>query len=425
MVEPCVTRVSGPNWPKNRKALTVKLTAAVLNSLPEGDHTDHIIPGLTLRVGKKRRTWVLRYLANGTRHKPTIGYYVPNAPEGSESLGLADARNMARDMLARVEAGVAAQPEEAKVVHPKDAMTLADVIDGYEKFRTAKAKGNDPKWKRGMKTLPEAMRTIRHNLADYLKLPAKSFTKANLRTARDTVAARAPHMSDRFMSYLGPVMKWAAQEDHIETNFCPDVAKVGPGVVKRDRVLSDDELRRIWIACGQFNSPGAQTYGRLVRFLMVTAQRREEGSTLLSGEILDGRWKIAEDKNKSGRDHFLKLPKLALDQLDLGGPNDLCFEGTKKGRPLSGYSKLKSQLDKLSGVKKWRHHDLRRTASTHLQDTGTPPHVVDAILNHAIQGVGAHYMHGPMNDLKAAALAEWAAHLEKIFKAKTVVKMHA
>lgn len=401
----------------------MKLSAAALNSAPEGDHTDHVIPGLTFRVGKKRRTWVFRYLANGQRHKPIIGYYIPNAPAGSDSMGLAEARETCRDMLTRIEAGVSAIAPEVTVEHPKDAMTLGDVIDAYEKYREAKAKGGDPKWRRGMKTLPEAMRTIRHNLSDYLKTPAKSFTKANLRTARDKVAERAPHMSDRFMSYLGPVMKWAAQEEKIDHNFCPDVAKVGPGVVKRDRVLTDDELRRIWIACGQFNTPGAQTYGRLVRFLMVTAQRREEGSTLKQSAILDGRWKIKADDNKSGRDHFLKLPKLALDQLDKGAADDLCFEGTKAGRPLSGYSKLKAQLDKLSGVKNWRHHDLRRTASTHLQDTGTPPHVVDAILNHAIQGVGAHYMHGPMNELKAEALATWAGHLEKIFKAKTVVKM--
>lgn len=403
----------------------MKLSAAALNSAPMGDHTDHVIPGLTFRVGKKRRTWVLRYLAGGTRHKPTLGHYIPNAPEGSDSLGLAAARDKAREILARVEAGVAAMPAEAKVIHPKNAATLGDVIDGYEKFRIAKAAGGDPRWLRGMKTLPEAMRSCRQNLADYLKMPAKSFTKDHLRTARDTVAARAPHMSDRFMSYLGPVMKWAAQEDKVDHNFVPDVVKVGPGVVKRKHTLSDAELKAIWIACGQFNTPGGQTYGRLVRFLMLTAQRREEGSTLKSGSVIGGRWILKAEDNKSNREHYLKLPKLALNQLEIGAPGDLCFEGTKKGRPLSGYSKLKAQLDKMSGVTGWRHHDLRRTASTHLQDTGTPLHVVDAVLNHAIQGVAAHYMHGPMNDLKAEALATWAAHLEKIFKAKTVVKLHA
>ncbi len=398
----------------------MKLTAAALNSLPEGDHTDHVIPGLTLRVGKKRRTWILRYLAGGTRHKPTIGYYIPNAPEGSDSLGLADARTKAREILGRVEAGVPVAVAEEKVEHPKDAMTLEKLIDAYETMR--RKKGD-----KGMKSLDEALRTIRRCLADYLKLPAKDFSKADLRKARDKAAkgvrkSGTGQMSDRFMSYLGPMMKWAAQEDKIEHNFLPDVAKVGPGVVKRKRTLSDAELKAIWIACGQFNSPETQTYGRLVRFLLVTAQRKEEGATVKHGDFIGGRWRLKAEDNKSGREHLLKLPKLAFDQLGEGAADEFCFPGKLEGKTLGGYSRFKTQLDKLSGVKGWRHHDLRRTAATHLQDTGTPPHVVDAVLNHAIAGVGAHYMHGPMLELKAEALDKWATHLEKILSAKSAAK---
>ncbi|MDX0506238.1 tyrosine-type recombinase/integrase [Sinorhizobium medicae] len=412
MLQGCQAQI-GPNF---REETPVKLTAAALNSAPEGDHTDHIIPGLTFRVGKKRRTWVLRYLAGGTRHKPTIGYYVPNAPEGTESLGLAEARNKAREILSRVEAGVPVTVTEEKVAHPKDAMTLRTLIDEYEKMR--RAQGG-----RGMKSLDEALRTVRRCLADFLDLPARNFSKADLKKARDKAAkgvrkSGTGQMADRFMSYLSPIMNWAAKEDHIEINLVTVTHRVGPGLVKRKRVLTDDEIRAIWRACGQFNSPEQQTYGRLVRFLLVTAQRKEEGATVKHGDFIGGYWKQDEDANKSGREHLLKLPKLALDQLGEGAADELCFPGKMQGKGLGGYSRFKIQLDKISGVKGWRHHDLRRTASTRMQESGVPPHIVDAVLNHAIAGVGAHYMHAAMNTQKAEAIEGWATELKKIIIGK-------
>ncbi|RVJ00930.1 DUF4102 domain-containing protein [Sinorhizobium medicae] len=385
----------------------MKLSAAALPSMPEGDHQDHVIPGLIFRVGKKRRTWTLRYRIGDKYSRDTLGYFIPNAPAESESMGLAEARAKAREVLGRVEAGVPTVDE--KTPHPKEGggKTVGDVIDLYEEARKKRSG-------KGMKTLPEALRTIRRVLKDYLNLPAKQFSKADLRKARDKVAKDAPQMSDRFMSYFGTCWKWAAQEDHIDYNFVPDTLKVGPGLVKRERVLSPDELKAIWNACdGPFESSNGTAYGRMVRFLMVMAQRKMEAGKLRHGDLLGGRWKQSEKQNKSGREHWLALPPLAIDLVGGGKANELVFGG-EKGGVIGNFSQLKAELDKLSGVKGWRHHDLRRTASTHLQEQGVPPHVIDAVLNHAIQGVGGHYMHGALNNAKSEALAAWAAELQVI-----------
>lgn len=395
-----------------------KINAASLGTLPpqKAPYRDEVVTGLCFQVGVHRRRWFYQFREGGKLKEATIGFYIHNAPAGSGSVGLAEARDKAREMKGRasVAAPVVVAPEKA--VHPKSGKTIADIITGYVAYREAKAKGNDPKWKRGMKTLPEAEATVRRVLKDYLDLPVKAFTKADLRRVRDDLAATAPSMSDRFLAYLNPFMKWAATEDIIDHNFVGDVLKVGPGVVKRDRVLSDAELKAIWRACGQFNSPEALNYGRLVRFLMVTAQRREEGATVKHGDFIGGHWKQEEDSNKSGREHLLKLPQLAVEVLGSGKAHELCFPGKREGRPLSGFSKLKKQLDKLSGVTGWRHHDLRRTASTRLQEAGTPPHIIDAVLNHAIVGVGAHYMHATLNTQKGEAIEAWAAMLKKILR---------
>lgn len=400
----------------------MKITAAALNndSLPEGRHQDHIVSGLLLIVGKKRRTWYVRYRGAGKKQETDlIGYFIPNAPAGSDSMGLLDARTKAREILGRVEAGV--PTTEEKPAHPKQGgMTVLQLLDEYERGRRAKGvaaqTGGNKKKMQGMKTLPEAIRTVRRNLKDYLNLPARDFSKADLKKVRDEIAARAPQMSDRFMSYMGTIMKWAAQEDHIPVNFVPDTLKVGPGLVKRERVLTPDEMCAIWNACPRMESAEGKAYGRLVRFLLISAQRISEGAALKHGDIIGGRWKQGEEDNKSGREHLLKLPQVALDQLGSGEADAFCFPG-KKGK-LGGFSKFKTELDELSGVQGWRNHDLRRTASTNMQELSIEPHIIDMVLNHAIKGVGGHYMHAKMTEAKGEALEKWAEALSKIIKDK-------
>ena len=43
----------------------LKLTAVALPSLAPGEYTDHILPGLNLTVGVRRKTWTLRHRIGG------------------------------------------------------------------------------------------------------------------------------------------------------------------------------------------------------------------------------------------------------------------------------------------------------------------------------------------------------------------------
>ncbi len=46
---------------------------------------------------------------------------------------------------------------------------------------------------------------------------------------------------NRLLQRLGPVLKWAAQEDLIPVNFVPDIRKAPE--IKRTRKLTDAEIR--------------------------------------------------------------------------------------------------------------------------------------------------------------------------------------
>jgi integrase len=295
-------------------------------------------------------------------------------------------------------------PVDTPAPHPRasSVLTLGSLLDRYEALRRREGKK--------IKTLDEAMRLIRRCLAPYLSLPATQFSKADLRAARDAmVEADAVFAGNRMLAYLGPAMRWAAQEDLIPTNFVPDIRKAPER--KRTRKLTDAEMTAIWRACDDLDRSGsAKSFGRMVRFLLLTAQRRDEAASLRHGDIIDGRWK--QEQNKTSRPHSLRLPQPALALVGQGNARNYVFAGGV-GK-ISGFSKLKIALDKASGISDWRLHDLRRTAASKMQGLGIPNHIVQAVLNHAVPGVGGVYLQDELEKQKAEALSMWAVALARI-----------
>jgi integrase len=368
-----------------------KLSAIAILSLRGGRHHDHVIPGLEITVGKNRRTWTYRYRIGGRNPRQKLGYF--------PSMGLQAARDAARKLIDRLESGAAPQPAP---VHPRSALTLRGLIDRYEALRQVEGHRT--------KTLAASMAMLRQQLRPYLSIPATQFSKIELRAARDVlVEAGSLTAANRLLGYLGPVLRWGAQEDLIATNFVPDIRKSPER--KRSRVLTDQELAAIWRACDRLGGgASAKAFGRLVRFLAVTAQRKSEGASLRHGDILGGRWKQAT--NKAERPHSLALPPLALQLIGTGEASSLVFAGVN-GK-LGGFSKFKKALDKSAGVMGWRLHDLRRTAATHMQELGVRNEIIQAVLNHAVPGVGGVYLRAELEKEKAEALRTWATEIERI-----------
>ncbi|UFX00317.1 integrase family protein [Sinorhizobium medicae WSM1115] len=393
-----------------------KINAASLTTLParKQPYRDEIVSGLCLQVGAQRRRWFYQYRQAGKLRETTLGF-VP-------ALGLADARAEARAVKERIEIGAPVTVPPAE--HPKDKeiITVGGLIDLYEKARTAPAKqkkGQQNKKQRGLKSLPKSLKAVRSGLADYINVPAKDFTKYDMRAALAKIAGRGAYqMADRFYGYCNPVFDWAAKNDHIEHNPCAAVEKIGPGKMIRDRVLDDNELRAIWAASFKMRTEGGKNYGALVRFLMIVPLRLNEARLAVHGEFLGGRIRLHEDRNKAAREFRLSLPNMALDIIGQGTATDRVFPKTQS------LWRLKNELDDLCGITGWRTHDLRRTIATRLQDMGTPPHVIGALLNHSAgTGAAGHYLHGEGATQKAEALALWAAELEKILSAKSAAKM--
>jgi integrase len=81
------------------------------------------------------------------------------------------------------------------------------------------------------------------------------------------------------------LFNWAVERGVIERSPCDGIKAANlHGVPEaRDRVLSDDELRRVWEAAGRAGYP----HGPLVRLLILTGQRRDEIANLSWSEVED------------------------------------------------------------------------------------------------------------------------------------------
>jgi len=405
-----------------------RLTDTICASGAPGTYYDHVVLGLQLRVGKKARSFELRIERAGNRKFFKVGKYGTTPP----ALTLADARAMAKEMIGRADTGGVEQAAPEPEPEAPTQKTVKDLLDEYETHR--KRKGQK------VKTLPGMMHTLRLYLDDFLTKPWSALTKAEIRAVRDQIAdgkhknsrrygpekktRPAPIASNRFLGYLGPVMTWATSEEWDGMGAHPVARMQRQGTEKaRDRVLSEDEIRAVWAASfiADDTNRAAKSYGRLVRFLLVTLQRKTESSVIRHGHVLDGNWYVGGRTgadNKSSRIHRLKLPSLALEAMGEGAARDLVFPGKFDDKTVSGFSKLHKELVKRAGTEWWTLHDLRRTGSTNMQPLGVSHDDIDAVQNHALAGTRRNYLHDENYDIKAGALEKWNRRLGEIVAVK-------
>ena len=185
----------------------------------------------------------------------------------------------------------------------------------------------------------------------------------------------------------------------------------------RDRVLTDDELAAVWQAATEQGGH----FASVVKLLILTGQRRNEVAGMEWKE-LDLRakiWKLPRGrvKNDSGHEVPLSAPALAvIDSVPRVSGRQLLFT-TTGSTPISGFSKVKQQIDEASGVEDWTLHDLRRTAASGMARLGVSLPVIEKILNHSsgsFRGVVGVYQRHSFADEKRAALDLWGAHVARL-----------
>ncbi len=363
------------------------------------EHWDALVRGFGLRVsGHGRKSWVLLTRLRGRLLRYTIGSY----PE----IALTDARALARSALLLIAEGKDPR-DERKRADEQRPETFAAVAAAF----LADDRRPGPGWAR------ERARVVKRELVPaWGPRPIASITRRDvIDLVRGIVERGAPVQANRTLAVIGRLFSWAVNQDLAPGSPCVALEKPGGQERKRERVLSESEVRALWRA---WEARGG-IFGVYGRVLLLTAQRRGEVAAMRWADLdLDGAlWTIP--RAKGGHAHEVPLAPVVVALLRAIPQQHGCeyVFSTRRARPVSGFGKVKAATAEAANVSGWRLHDLRRTAATEMAKGGTPKETIRRVLGHAESDVTETYVRHSWLPEKRAALEKWADDVEALLRA--------
>jgi integrase len=379
-----------------KKPLTDRAVAA-LKPAPIGKRRlvwDAVVPGLAVRVTDKGvRTFVLVTRYPGSPHPAprSLGTY--------GAITLEEARGKARAWLKLIGAG-----RDPSASAADD--TLRAICEEYleregKKLRSAQ-------WRRDVLARLVWPELGHQNIS--------AIRRSDIVRLLDKIEdENGPVMADRTLATIRKIMNWhAARSDDFRSPIVRGMARTKPKERARERVLTDDELREIWGATDD------DLFGPFVRFLLLTATRRNEAAHARHSEITGTDWTIPATRYKTGTDHVVPLSKAAQAIVANRQGHAIVFS-TGDDKPISNFSSFKEALDEASGVRGWTLHDLRRTARSLMSRAGVPSDHAERCLGHVIGGVRGTYDRHAYHEEKARAFEMLAQQIDLILNPKSNV----
>ncbi len=374
---------------------------------------DDVVRGLVLRVSKKGHcAWVVMRRVRGERRPTRIT--IGNAAR----MRLERAREEARRVLEDMDAGV--NPMQKRRAERRERALKAQDVGGLKAQARLYLAQVSPE-------LRSAARLQR--VFDDIIVPAwgnlspRDVRRRNVMDLLDKIEKeRGPASRRGVLSIMRRFFNWYALRDD---GFTSPIIK-GMETYRnkaRARILNDDELRALWVACDEAKP---RVFGKIVRVLLLTGQRRLEIGEALWGEIKDGVLVVPPERYKTGVEQRVPLSEAVQAILaDVPKHSDFIFS-VLGDLPFRGYARSKSDLDErmLAHLRKakgdeaelpnWTLHDLRRTARSLMARAGVRPDHAERVLGHLIRGVERVYDRHTYEKEKAEALTALAELIARI-----------
>lgn len=391
---------------------------------------DDEVSGFGLKVTPNgRRTYILQYRMGG-RGSPTRRYTIGRHGTWTPDEARAEARKL-RQLVDRGN-----DPQEADRERQRQEVDLA--FGPYmERFLEQYGK---PNWGDG--TYASAESNLRRFVAPVLgRKSLPSITRRDIQEVFDKLPVGKPALPRNVFAHSRKLFGWAVERGDL-TRSPFEGMKSPPAVASRERVLTDGELRLVFLGADTLDSP----FRALVRLLARLGQRRDEVAAMPWSELdrAQALWTIPGSRTKNGETQLVPLSTTDIADLDAIAagerwPRKGFVLSTNGKTAISGFSKIKARLDaamldiakeeaKKAGedidevsLDPWRFHDLRRTLATGMQRLGVRFEVTEAILNHVSgskAGVAGVYQRHHWSDEKRSALAAWSAHIEVVLTGK-------
>ncbi len=370
---------------------TILLTDLSIRTLKRSgaqiDYWDEKTPAFGVRVGKERKTFIAKL--NNRRIK--IGNY--------PDLSLAEARRKALALKSDKTSG-AARP-----------IKFSEALEKFYEIHVSRLK-------------PRTQLRLKYGLNKHLKpkLGKKilsAIVPGDISEITDGLI-ETPSEALHTFSYARIFFRWCVPRyiPHSPTEGLKPPSRYIP----RKRVLTDSEIRTVWQSAERIGYP----FGDMLLLLLLTGQRWSEIASL--------RWPFINQKNrtitlpdtKNGIEHtfpFGPLSAAILTNVPRLNSTDLLFPGRDDQSPWNGSGKAKWLLKNTCKIDDWMILDLRRTFATKLAELGTPPHIIERLLNHklgslqtagVITAVAAVYNRHLYIDEMREAVIGWEKRLREI-----------
>jgi integrase len=372
--------------------LTVKSVEGAQGSAIRREIPDSLMQGLYLIVqpGSGHKSWAVRCRRHGRPAKITIGPY--------PRVGLVEARESAARILRNLA--------EGRDPSPRTAGRVEEVTEQF--LRTYARPRHRPS------TLRDCERAMGVALSAWRGRRLETITKGDVRSLLADIVA--PSASNQTYKHLRKFFAWSVEADILISTPFAGLKKLHKDK-SRERVLTDDELRRVWLAADKVGYP----FGVFVKLAILTGQRRSEIAGVRRDELRDGNWTLPGARTKNARVHVVPLSRQALELIKQQPRISEQYVFSAFGdKPISGFHNAKTTLDRISGATGWTVHDLRRTTASGMARLGVSLVVIEKVLNHvsgSLAGIVGVYQRHEFADEKRAALQQWADHVERLVSA--------
>ncbi|APF02921.1 site-specific integrase [Legionella pneumophila] len=383
----------------------------IREALPqEKEYKKHDGNGLFLRVRPSgSKSWIFIFSLPGDKRliKMTLG--------AVKDISIEDAREEVIQLRKLVSSGIDPRSARAAAVAENvQALTMQILFEHWIAFEKA-AEQVTAKW---IKRHEDRWRLhLKNSLG---KLLARDVTRAHLAMALDAMTRKGIREETRkALTTLNLMLDYALTRNLIEQNPARTLKPKDFAATAnrpRDRVLSLDELRRVWLALDQASdttsiskqsSTTSIVIATAIKLLILTGARRGEVAAMRWDELnlRDGAWSLPAEKTKNRQSHTIYLSSLAVELIQklapISGAHPFVFyggrssskghihedtltgligrlRGTKKG---SKKGKLENAY--LEDIPSFSIHDLRRSAATAWGEyLKIEPHVIERMLNH-------------------------------------------
>src|SRR5215471_8369137 len=296
-------------------------TAKPRNGELQTDYFDTQVSGLALRVTQNgHRSWTFHCSLGGKRKRLTFGNY--------PTISLSGARTRADEAKAEVASGH--DPSLAATETLQHICELYMARDGA-KLRSAE-------WRKSV--------LDRHVYPTLGSRPIVEIRRSEIVRLLDQIEeGSGPVMATQTLAIIRKVMNWhATRSDDFLSPVVRGMARTQRSDRARERILTDDELPKIWAA-------NYGVFGSFVRFLLLTAARRNEVAGMTWAEIDGSDWTLPARRNKTGVDLVRPLSRAAQAILAALPKAGKFVWSTHGGAvPIGGFAQFKRKFDKAAGI---------------------------------------------------------------------------